>query len=502
MALNLLIADDEYFIRQRLKKIIPWTALNLNFIGEAENGMEVMELLEKHPVDIIILDIKMPKMTGIQAAEQIHEDYPQTKIIILSGYNDFEYARTAMRYGVTDYLLKPVDTLVLKSTLEDCIEKIALSKKQHRQIEKLNHYEKCTALTNVQNGSLDIQALYTNYPEFLQITHALYIGAFVFENTEVAVHRLITALRLEGFQCEYTQEAEYIYVLQIFFTARQASHHIGSVLTEFVEKEKHFVFLSVGNLFGLTESWNPYFKRVLHGLSQRYFSSGSNLLLEYAATREPDYSIDLPKIRQNITLHLNGKDEKTFSDYIEELFSSIEKKHSVDYLYLIVTELFMTFHIYYHILENTTTNINEFISSILDEEYTLESLKNTAIHYGLQCIQQNDTSPSDVALSKKLMSYIDEHYRNQDLSVAQIGDIFQLNPSYMGSVFKKVNDISILQYITNVRMEASKRLLESNQYKISEIAEQVGYSDVFYFSKRFKKSYGYSPKDYALRNKS
>ena len=100
------------------------------------------------------------------------------------------------------------------------------------------------------------------------------------------------------------------------------------------------------------------------------------------------------------------------------------------------------------------------------------------------------------------MSYIDEHYHNQDLSVAQIGDIFQLNPSYMGSVFKKVNDISILQYITNVRMEASKRLLESNQYKISEIAEQVGYSDVFYFSKRFKKSYGYSPKDYALRNKS
>ncbi|WP_395025301.1 helix-turn-helix transcriptional regulator, partial [Robinsoniella sp.] len=231
-------------------------------------------------------------------------------------------------------------------------------------------------------------------------------------------------------------------------------------------------------------------------------SSGSNLLLEYAATREPDYSIDLPKIRQNITLHLNGKDEKTFSDYIEVLFSSIEKKHSVDYLYLIVTELFMTFHIYYHILENTPTNINEFISSILDEEYTLESLKNTAIHYGLQCIQQNDTSPSDVALSKKLMSYIDEHYHNQDLSVAQIGDIFQLNPSYMGSVFKKVNDISILQYITNVRMEASKRLLESNQYKISEIAEQVGYSDVFYFSKRFKKSYGYSPKDYALRNKS
>ena len=114
---------------------------------------------------------------------------------------------------------------------------------------------------------------------------------------------------------------------------------------------------------------------------------------------------------------------------------------------------------------------------------------------------ENETIPSDLSLSKKIIAYIDEHYQDPELTVTQLANLFQLNPSYMGSVFKKVNNESLLQYITVIRMEASKKLLESNQYKISDIAELVGYSDAFYYSKRFKKMFGYSPKDYLLRKK-
>lgn len=89
MILNVLIADDEYFIRQRLKKIIPWEEMSLYFAGEAANGLEVLEFLKSAPVDILILDIKMPKMGGLEVCEHIYHHYPATKIIILSGYNDF-----------------------------------------------------------------------------------------------------------------------------------------------------------------------------------------------------------------------------------------------------------------------------------------------------------------------------------------------------------------------------------------------------------------------------
>lgn len=114
---NVMIADDEYFIRQRIKKIIPWDELALNFIGEAENGQEVLSLLAKGKTDIILLDIKMPRLTGIDIAGYIQQTYPQTKMIILTGYNDFEYARTALRCGVIDYLLKPVNNEYLIKTL-------------------------------------------------------------------------------------------------------------------------------------------------------------------------------------------------------------------------------------------------------------------------------------------------------------------------------------------------------------------------------------------------
>ena len=120
MSLKLLIADDEYFIRQRIKKIIPWEKLNLTFAGEAENGQQVIDHLEKEPVDLLLLDIKMPQMNGIETARYIKEHFPSVHMLILSGYNDFEYARTAIRYGVKEYLLKPVaaEEQILVAALE------------------------------------------------------------------------------------------------------------------------------------------------------------------------------------------------------------------------------------------------------------------------------------------------------------------------------------------------------------------------------------------------
>ena len=103
MKINVIIADDEYFIRQRIKKIIPWEKLGLTFCGEAENGKQVLDLLENKPADILLLDIKMPQMDGIETARYITEHFPHIHMIILSGYNDFEYARSMLRYGGKEY---------------------------------------------------------------------------------------------------------------------------------------------------------------------------------------------------------------------------------------------------------------------------------------------------------------------------------------------------------------------------------------------------------------
>ena len=149
--------------------------------------------------------------------------------------------------------------------------------------------------------------------------------------------------------------------------------------------------------------------------------------------------------------------------------------------------------------KNLAQPVTEFSASILDTEHSLENLKNEVLFYGLQCIQKMEAVPSDIALCRRVMEYIGNHYTDASLSVSQVAANFQLHPSYLGSVFKKVQHTSVLQYISDIRISAAQKLLKEGTMKISEVAETSGYSDVYYFSKKFKKACGCSPKEYAAK---
>jgi two-component system response regulator YesN len=500
MPLNIIIADDEYFIRQRIIKIIPREELDIHFIGEAENGLEVLELLNQHLIDLILLDIKMPRMNGIEVAESVYRNYPSTKIILLSGYNDFEYARSAMRFGVMDYLLKPVDASTLTAVLKDTKEKIELLKKQQKQIQKYYHFEKCTFLSNVLNGCQSIEQLTARYPEVSAYDYTLYLGAFIYEENEDFITELVAKIRHHGLDCEYFKELDYAYTIQFFLHKKEERQKLKEVLDHDIPKCSSYTFLALGDCIPLTEPWLPDYKKNLYALNHRYFNPESKLILTEELTWE-NRSADLSKVRQTILYYLNSKDPKGLEAYIKDLFQPLEETHDVKYLNLIVTEFFTTYHIHYGGQVEFSHNPAESASQIIDEEYRLSQVKSTILAYGRLCMTESETIPSDLSLSKKIIAYIDKHYSDPELTVNQLANLFQLNPSYMGSVFKKVNNESLLQYITMIRMEASKKLLESNQYKISDIAELVGYTDAFYYSKRFKKMFGYSPKDHLHRKK-
>ena len=501
MALNLIIADDEYFIRQRIKKIIPWQELDLIFTGEAEDGYEVLELLKNSPVDILILDIKMPRLSGIEVAKQIYTIYPLVHIIVLTGYNDFEFARTALRYGIKDYLLKPVSKEGLTAALKKCIESIQKSRLEAQILQSAKHFQKCNALFNVRIGQMPIDQFFMHYPQHRAYPYALYVGAFIHNNGREIISHLVQSLWDSGFRCEYTRDSDYLYIMQLFLETTDELSLITEFFQGFIEECSEYLFLYVGTPFSLDETWDSYYKLCLHRLTQRYFFSGSHLLLESEYCGKPAQTSDVLKICQAFAVQLNSQDEAALSQQTDQLFDVIRNRSSVDYLNLLLMELFIIYHIRYQIPENTGQHINDFVKAMIDEEYELDSLKGNVIFYGLQCIQKNETQPSDIALSKRVISYIDEHYTQPDLSVSEIGEIFGLHPSYLGSILKKTNHISPLQYITSVRLNAARQMLDTGLYKVSEVAESVGYSDIFYFSKKFKKSFGCSPKDFAHRPK-
>ncbi len=501
MSLRLLIADDEYFIRQRIKKIVPWETLDLVFAGEAENGTQVIEQLRQEPADILLLDIKMPQMNGMETARYIKEHFPSVHIIILSGYNDFEYARTALRYGVKEYLLKPVANEELERALKECIESIAVERQTRHSLKRYEHFQLCSILAGIRDGALSYQDLCVPYPEFEQFSYSIYCSVYVAENTTNTVRKLVERFRKQGVICEYLQESEYIYILQLFLSDKDGLRHLGSCFTEFIANEPEYVFLYIENIFSVTDDWKPHYTRCLHLLTERYFSADSNLCISYSHPERPGFQEELLKMRKHFITVLNTQNSKNLQDYLDRLFLSISQKKNCDYLTLVVHEIFVVYHVYFHIPKNLAQPVPEFAAAVMNTEHSLENLKNEILFYGMQCIQKIDAIPSDIALCGKIMEYIQANYTNPSLSVSQVAENFQLHPSYLGSVFKKVQHSSVLQYISDLRISAAQKLLKEGAMKISEVAEASGYSDVYYFSKKFKKACGCSPKEYAAKSR-
>lgn len=494
MKLKLIIADDEYFIRQKLKKIIDYEKLNLELAGDFENGLQVIEFLDSRHADIVLLDIKMPKYSGLETAQYIHEHCPDTKVIILSGYNDFEYARTTLRYGVFDYLLKPVDPSALNSTLEKCIDAINEIQLSNQKLHALMHYEKQLALTSVLRKTMTVEELCCSYPEFSSAVYCSFFSFYTDADSLSISKQLTKRYRENGIICEFFIESENIFYIQIFLTGEEELSLCEYLCKVWLRSVNCTFYYYLGNIFDIKEDWAVYLKEALDRLDHRFFSSRPDLS-RYPFIPDENGTIEIRSIRQTLFPLLNASDISGFKKYMHTLFLMINDSKSFVYLHMTIMEIFATFSVKYSTQKDYRPLPKDYVNSLLMEEYSLNRLEERIINYGLSYLENSSSLPSDVRLSKKISEYLLENYADPTLNVSTVAAHFDLNASYLGSVFKKVNNKSILQFLTAIRMTEAKNLLQQRQYKIYQIAEKVGYNDVYYFSKRFKKYYGYSPKE-------
>lgn len=499
MTLNVVIADDEYFIRKRIAKLIPWEDMGLTLVGEAENGEEVLALLTSYSVDLLILDIKMPKMSGIEVANFVKKYTPQTHMIILSGYDDFKYVQSALRAGSKEYLLKPVQQEDLLEAIRSCIHSIELHSDIHQRLQLFEQYEWAHQLSCVRDSSRSYDELCELYPEYGVFHYSVYCTLYAEESPFEKAHELSTQLINANFSCVHSQESENICILQIFVPEKECFQHIGSIFTNFIQNQEKFVYLYLDEIFPTHSNWAPYYQRSLHLITERYFSSSSDLCIRYSHHAVPVFQEEVLQLRKDLIAVLHGNEEIALRQYIHQVFLSVKEKKSCDFLCMIVTEIFTIYHLYFHVPEQITQSIADFAASILASEHSLDVLESEIVFYGLECIHKIETVPSDVAICRKITEYIDEHFRESTLSVSEIADTLGMTASYLGSVFKKVYHSSILQYLSDRRIDTAKTLLKQGDLKIAEIAEASGFSDVYYFSKKFKKACGCSPTTYAGR---
>lgn len=512
--LKILIADDEYFIRERLKQLVDYRALGYELSGEAANGEKAWQLITEQAPDLAILDIKMPLLSGLEIAQRIYEKQLDTKVIILTSYDYFSYAQESIHYGVSAYLLKPVDRLMLTDVLSDIAGKICSERRLQNMAGKYQTEKQANAFLDYLLGELRdheemllLDELAQSFPKDLpptllllklenkdgepsiasglpavireqQIFHDFYFfsytdnicGLLVFQPSRAKLQSRL--YKLSGCILE---ELTRDFVIVTGHPAVEFSCLPGE-FQALAALIRHSVFLKMNRLYWLEECGD------ITGSPKRFLCS----------FREP-----------LLVCLRSGNHEKACAVITQALCTMAKEAPSAYNLSIVLSEFFLSCSIYKNEIQASPGNDNAFYVHELTENYlTLEDITEWCRSFlSSLCRSPRPTDhASPNILVTKVTDLIESSFSDPGLDLSYIADKTGYTASYLSSTFKKITGFSIVQYITKYRMEEARNLLCDSSLKLRDICCRIGYTDVFYFSKRFKSYFGHSPSDYMKRN--
>jgi len=522
---KVMIVDDEVIFRDYLRSVLDWEALGFTISSEAKNGVEALELAAHQLPDIALVDITMPFMDGLQLAEKFKELYPAISIVLITGHNEFEYARRALKIGVEDYILKPFSKDELLLTL------VKLRREhQKAQEDKLTLRENLEHMKESFLGQL-ISREYTLSAEETS-KRLQQFGIYLGDD-----YYIVACIEIDQMDQKWSKASDRILmkyaVTNVLNEAMEESgnHHIfngpeGRIiclvqhsgnqsdetpslegyikLCSLIKKYLKFtitvgVGLSKHGIKGIAASY----AEALEAL-QNKFVLGNDRVISYGDqftehNNQPFYPTEVNE-ELLVLLRLNnwGKIEQR----LEDVFQTIhERRLSIDYVYVICMGLVSVNLSYFeesgHPIEDCFgdqffpyNEIRKF-ESAEQTFFWIKELFHKAVMYNSK---HKHTRSSIIARSAK--AYLEENYAEPGLQLEQVAQHIFINASYLRAVFKKEIGITVSDYLTQYRMQQAKLLLGNNSMRLADVAEKVGYSDSGYFSKSFKKFYGYSPSEY------
>ena len=510
--LKILIVDDEKGTRDVIVNLINWSELGISWVGEAEDGVQALEIAAVEKPDIIITDIKMPKMNGIELVENLREVIPNCKIIFLTGYSDKEYFKAAIRYKAVSYVEKPVDLNEIT-----CVLKIAatesLSEKEQRQkyltdeisalsLDLINK----TKWNNIHDRIAELNLLFND--TFFYTTAILH---FHMEDAETqGYHDIIRSESLDKLKAHIACfEGRYIlgfkgsdHLILHFSLEKQNFEEVKIALQSYLDEMRAlYSFTIISAALGSTEKGlaeipSSYNAAVL-ALQQRFFKGIKRVLSYHDITSSPFAFNDswLQQIRDAL---IKGSLSDTVI-IIKRLANEIRKYENTqpDYIRNVYVRIVILLSLHakernVQLLKDECSYIQDSITNSMtldDIEGEIISLINSVFSYMEPNIGNDD-------IISKITKFIHEHYTDPELSVNAIADNIYLTTSYICVFFKKVTGKTINQYITEYRIEKAKGLLRHQMVKIQDAAENVGYADAKYFSRVFEKTTGLKPKKY------
>lgn len=539
---KLLLVEDEADVRESVLQEIDWAACGFEVVGDAENGREALELIGAAPPDVVMTDIKMPFMDGLQLSAILKERWPAIKIIILTGFDEFDYAQKAIKLHIDEYVLKPFSAQELMEALTKVKAKLDGELEQLKNVHLLEeHYRKSLpVLREVFLGSLVSQRLSRAEIEDkahsygVELKGSAYVAAVISPDNPEKAGAEEGGSPASSLRHSRDMDLKRFAVLNITGEIaggagqRLAFLHGGHVALLFAseaEDDGEALRSTLTVLEDIRTSVDKYLKftvtigvgTVARDIADVSYSYKDALLaLDYRLLLGSNRIICIDDVerRSRRKLHFDELQEQGLIRCIK-VGTEAELKEAVEALFAGVADPGVSFNDYQiYVLELATAVLKAAKDADVElgEAFGEDVNPFTALHrftdpeeakawIAGMCLAlaghiATGRQSSYRSLAEQAKDYAKANYADAELSINRVCGHLHISPGYFSSIFKKETKLTFVNYLLHLRMEAAKELLRTTDLKAFEIAERVGYADPNYFSFSFRKAVGVSPKEY------
>jgi two-component system response regulator YesN len=519
MSYKVFLVEDEIVTREGIRDNVDWGSAGFNFCGEAQDGEVALPLIEKTQPDLLITDIKMPFMDGLQLCKIVKEQMPWIKIIILSGHDEFEYAQSAVKLGVSEYLLKPISAAELQSVLQNVATLLDQERKERDKLKALQGramdilaLKKEMLLLDLVVGGLSSSEAIEQYGDIgLKMIARYYLVILVkidlFENNDhldlkkrQKIQQIVTELTDMHEGAFYAHKSVEEVLLIMMGDDPQQLQEDGQFLAGLIKKD-------IENYLGCRTTFT--LGSIQERLANIHLSFADALANSNHSARSvsPDSGqatgdlLEMPKLNQVAVeryLHsgLIADFDAFFDQYLENISEATLYSTLIKHYFFV--DIILTSAQFVSELGGEETDIIPImrdVEGLMADLQTVDQIREALRDIITEVLafrnEQANHEIEDLIFQAK--AYINTHFANSELLLEDVATSVNLSPGHFSTVFGRETGESFKNYLTSIRIERAKELLRTTNLKCSEIAYQSGYSDPHYFSYAFKKSTGIPP---------
>lgn len=472
--LKMIIVDDERVSREGLLEFIDWSKYDIEVVGTATNGLEGWNLFSAKAPDIVLTDIKMPLMTGVEMAEKIRAVCRETKIILLSAYGEFSYAQKALKAGVDDYLLKPVD----ESELRQMVERIMAERLAKNQAEASKKYflqlleGEAVICSKLRNCSFQVYILGNRTKYLLRNINDLF--------WKIEFHEDLT-IGIVKYDSHLVDSPNHEYLRKQF-----DSYYCGKCVEkpEDIKLSYNDAFFTryVGSFWGLKHL--NY--KVIEQQRKRFIQQKGQIQQE------------IIKLAVEFQEAINGQNPSDLGNTVHRMTKYMAQNQggdpsSIEDMIMFLLQRVVEAFPYLNSNEDSLWNFK----MLLQAQEHFENIEGVVLDW-MHCISsrvKEHQQLSEITIVQKVIRIVEQQYP-QELGLRLLAERVFVSPNYLGTIFKNTTGMYFNDYLTDYRMQKAKELLIACTDKVTKIGEAVGINNHSYFSSLFKKNYGITPKEY------